>query len=135
MERALERDARSSENGAPLDAPSYVYFFAALVDLVLLVLLRAPLREAVFLFFTRAIVVWTKLPRTTLSGNNHHRSAAIWTDFIGLLELSTSRQRIAGLALLVVGAANKNAYPCALTYELPDPHACHLPYRLGTRPQ
>lgn len=48
MERALERDARSSENGAPLDAPSYVYFFAALVDLVLLVLLRAPLREAVF---------------------------------------------------------------------------------------
>ena len=47
-ERALERDARSSENGAPLDAPSYVYFFAALVDLVLLVLLRAPLREAVF---------------------------------------------------------------------------------------
>lgn len=48
MERALERDARSSKNGAPLDAPSYVYFFAVLVDLVLLVLLRAPLREAVF---------------------------------------------------------------------------------------
>ena len=48
MERALERDARSSENGAPLDAPSYVYFFAALVDLALLVLLREPLREAVF---------------------------------------------------------------------------------------
>ena len=48
MERALERDARSSENGAPLDAPSYVYFFAALVGLALLVLLRAPLRGAVF---------------------------------------------------------------------------------------
>ena len=60
-----------------------------------------------FLFFTRAIVVWTKLPRTTLGSNNHHRSAAIWADLIGLLELSTSRQRIAGLALLVVGAANK----------------------------
>ena len=48
MERALERDARSSENGAPLDAPSYIHFFAALVDLALLVLLRAPLRGAVF---------------------------------------------------------------------------------------
>ena len=60
-----------------------------------------------FLFLTRSIVVWTELPRTPLGSNNHHRSATIWADLIGLLELSTSRQRIAGLALLVVGAANK----------------------------
>ena len=106
MERALERDARSSENGAPLDAPSYVYFFAALVDLVLLVSYER-LYARQFSFLYQAIVVWTELPRTPLGSNNHHRSATIWADLIGLLELSTSRQRIAGLALLVVGAANK----------------------------
>lgn len=107
MERALERDARSSENGAPLDAPSYVYFFCCLGGFGALSTLTSASTRGSFLFFTRAIIVWTELPRTTLSSNNHHRSAAIWTDLIGLLELSTSRQRIACLALLVVGAANK----------------------------